>query len=203
MPPCVVMSCDMPAKKSAFIRSQPATMTAAEVVKLARGAGIKVDEHYVSKIRSAAKVAGKSSKGAMAKKAASKSPAKTAPAKKASVSKADTFSKSDFVRARPHLSPKEIVEDARDYGMKLTANHVYNVRSYDAAKGTKKSAGKKASVIMKVGPAPVAPTVAKTNGSSSSRVEDLLKAVATELGLGHAIEILQGERARVRAVIGG
>jgi hypothetical protein len=43
-----------------------------------------------------------------------------------------------------------------------------------------------------------------TNGGppgTNTSVEDLLKAAAAELGLGRAIEILQGERARVRAVI--
>jgi hypothetical protein len=34
-------------------------------------------------------------------------------------------------------------------------------------------------------------------------VEDLLRAAAAELGLGRAMEILEGERARVRAVLGG
>jgi hypothetical protein len=33
--------------------------------------------------------------------------------------------------------------------------------------------------------------------------EPLLRAVAAELGLGRAVEILQGERARVRAVLRG
>jgi hypothetical protein len=43
--------------------------------------------------------------------------------------------------------------------------------------------------------------VTKTNGFHSS-TEDLLRAVAAELGLGHAMEILQRERAQVRAVLG-
>jgi hypothetical protein len=47
-----------------------------------------------------------------------------------------------------------------------------------------------------------------TNGSRSSstlgaKAENVLKAVAAELGLGRAMEILAGERARVRAVIEG
>ncbi|MGD0677748.1 MAG: hypothetical protein ABSC94_20205 [Polyangiaceae bacterium] len=41
--------------------------------------------------------------------------------------------------------------------------------------------------------APVTPT----------KAEDLLKAIAAEVGLGRAIELLQGERLRVLAVIGG
>jgi hypothetical protein len=254
--------------KSAFIRSQPPTMTTAEVVRLAKDAGIKVNEHYVSKIRSAANAAGKKpSKAPTAKKA---SVTKTAPATKPSASKADTFSTSEFVLARPHLSPKEIVEDARDYGMKLTAKHVYNARGYDAARSVDrgKVAPKNLAVATKPAPSttnattmtkaafirshlgssvkevmaqakaagiyltenhvsavrsqerakrgqkrvatarpvvqkPVVPvTVTHASGGTSARVEDLLKAAAAELGLGRAIEILQGERARVRAVIG-
>jgi hypothetical protein len=36
----------------------------------------------------------------------------------------------------------------------------------------------------------------------SSSAENLLRAVAAELGLGRAVEILQGERARVRGLMG-
>jgi hypothetical protein len=38
---------------------------------------------------------------------------------------------------------------------------------------------------------------------SASSVDDLLRAVAAELGLGRAVEILAGERARIRAVLRG
>ncbi len=38
--------------------------------------------------------------------------------------------------------------------------------------------------------------------NSASSVEDLLRAVAAEIGLGRAMEILAGERARVRRVLG-
>ena len=37
-------------------------------------------------------------------------------------------SKADFVRARSHLSPEEIVEDAKAAGLKLDTSYVYNVR---------------------------------------------------------------------------
>jgi hypothetical protein len=39
--------------------------------------------------------------------------------------------------------------------------------------------------------------------TSTRSAEDLLKAVAAEIGLGRAIEQLQGERARVRAILRG
>jgi hypothetical protein len=42
-----------------------------------------------------------------------------------------------------------------------------------------------------------------TSPATTSSAEDLLRAVAAELGLGRAVEILEGERARVRAVLEG
>jgi hypothetical protein len=39
--------------------------------------------------------------------------------------------------------------------------------------------------------------------STPSKTEELLKAVAAEIGLRRAIEILEEERAKVRAVLGG
>jgi hypothetical protein len=36
----------------------------------------------------------------------------------------------------------------------------------------------------------------------TSSVEELLRAAAAEIGLARAVEILEGERARVRAMIG-
>jgi hypothetical protein len=37
---------------------------------------------------------------------------------------------------------------------------------------------------------------------ATGSVEELLKAIAAEIGLGRAIAVLQGERDRVRAVLG-
>jgi hypothetical protein len=71
--------------------------------------------------------------------------------------------------------------------MKLSANYVYLIRR--AAKENRVSVRAGRSV-----PRPIA---------TSSSAENLLKAVAAEIGLGPAIEILSGERAKVRAVIGG
>jgi hypothetical protein len=52
------------------------------------------------------------------------------------------------------------------------------------------------------GGAHAAGTFSTATAVALSSVEDLLRAVAPELGLGRAIEILAGERARVRAAIG-
>jgi len=174
--------------KSEFIRRLPATTSAKDAVAQGKAAGMKFDVQYVSKIRSAARTKGAAKKASAtpAKKAA----AAATPAKKAAKAAGRTAaqeSKADFVRARAHLSPKEVVEDAVVAGVTLDASYVYNVRGYDKAVARKGRAGTKR-----------APVVAATRS-----VESLLLAVAAELGLGRAIDILQGERARVRAVIGG
>jgi hypothetical protein len=39
--------------------------------------------------------------------------------------------------------------------------------------------------------------------TNSTKAEDLLRAVAAEIGLGRAIELLLGERARVSAILRG
>jgi hypothetical protein len=95
------------------------------------------------------------------------------------------------VRGLPASTPaKDVVKQAKGAGIKLGVSYVYNIRG--AAK--KKRAGAKS---------PVLSPLAKAGGSRvSTSAESLLRAVAAELGLGSAIEILQGERARVKALIG-
>jgi hypothetical protein len=163
-----------PAKqsKSDFIRSQPSTMSAAEVVAKGKAAGIKILPGLVYEVRRTAK----------AKKGASKK----SPTKKQS--------KADFVRAHGDLSAKEVVEKGKAAGVKLDVSYVYNVRAYSKAKAKKKSAGK-------ARPGRNGLAVARPINSSSA-AEALLKALGAELGLAQAIEILEGERARVRAVLG-
>jgi hypothetical protein len=94
-------------------------------------------------------------------------------------------SKSAFIRSLPATMPaKDVVTKARLVGMKLTDAYVYAIRS--ASKRPKKAR-------MRAGGAHgVAP---------STGTEELLKAVAAEIGLGRAIELLEAERARVRAVL--
>ena len=172
--------------KSDFIRSQP-TLSAADIVAKAKAEGFKLSSALVYMVRGRA----------TPKKTA---PKKTAPTKtgakktlKAAASKQPTRSKADFVRARSHLSPKEIVEDAKAEGLKLDPAYVHNVRGYDrtAAKQARRRTA--------------APKSTASSGirTADANVENLLKAAAAELGLGRSIEILQAERARVRAVIAG
>jgi hypothetical protein len=115
-----------------------------------------------------------------------------------SSTKAPITNKADFVRARLHLSPKEIVEDAKATGVKLDVGYVYNVRG-----ATKTAAKRKVTALAarrstaRRAPPVVAPT------ATTSSAEELLRAAAAEIGLGRAIELLLGERARVHAVLRG
>jgi hypothetical protein len=167
--------------KSAFIRSQPTTMSAAEVVAQGKAAGVPLRPELVYEVRRVARA-----KKGKAKR--SKSPDKGS-AKK-------VRSKADFVRAHANASPKEISEKAAAAGITLGTRYVYNVRGSDRAAATKRKRESRSGAPRKgvAVPRPIATT---------SRAEDLLKALGAEVGLAKAIEILTGERARVRAVLGG
>jgi hypothetical protein len=101
------------------------------------------------------------------------------------------------VRAHPNLPAKELVAKARAAGIKLDVGYAYSLRSHD-----KKSAGKTAKRVTRRAQARNGGSVRRpvANGSAA---ENLLRAVAAEIGLGRAVEILEAERARVRAAIGG
>jgi hypothetical protein len=167
-----------PVSKSDFIRSQPATLSAAEVVAKAKAQGIKLDPVLVYKVRGRA-----NAKKSIATKT-STAPKSPAPASKAA-----------FVRAHASLSPKEIVAKGKAEGVKFDVGYVYNIRGYD-----KTTAKRKRSVKAR---APRTGASVPRPVTTASSTETLLKAVAAEIGLGRAMEILAGERARVRAVIGG
>jgi hypothetical protein len=51
-----------PKSKAGFVRSLPSTLSAAEVVAKAKTAGVKLDEHYVYAVRTAAKAKRKKGK---------------------------------------------------------------------------------------------------------------------------------------------
>jgi hypothetical protein len=117
-------------------------------------------------------------------------------AKKSAAAAPPRTSKAAFVRKFPKASPREIVAKAQAEGINIELDYVYNVRSSDkvAKPGTKAEATAAVPRMAVSAPRPIA---------TASSGEDLLKAVAAEIGLGRAIEILTGERARVRALIGG
>jgi hypothetical protein len=176
--------------KSAFIRSQPDKLSAAEVVAKGRAQGIKFSPQLVYNVRGG---------GSKAKKASAKKTSTARPVAGSGSKSSTKVNKADFVRARSHLSPKEIVEDARAAGITLDVSYVYNVRGSEKSKGrTKvtKQAARRATTPRTAPPVPRPIT-------STRSAEDLLKAVAAEVGLGRAIELLQGERARVHSILRG
>jgi hypothetical protein len=101
---------------------------------------------------------------------------------------ANKVNKSAFVRGLPPNMPaKEVVEKAKAEGMKISVAYVYSIRTAAKAGARRTSGG--------VGDRSI-------KGFSGGRVEDLLRAVAAELGLSRAIGLLQAEQAKVRAFLG-
>jgi hypothetical protein len=164
-------------------------MSPAEVIAKAKASGITVGRSLVYMVR------GRSNE--KAKKRVSKKTSAAAPV----VSK--PISKSDFVRSLPASPAKDVVAKAKAEGISLSENHVHAVRAKDNVKAKGRRVAKKTlkTAVSK-------PAVA-TNGrglsatTAKSSAEDLLKAVAAELGLARAVEILAGERSRVQVLIGG
>jgi hypothetical protein len=214
-----------PVSKSDFIRQQPASMSVADVIAKGKAGGMNIGRSLVCMVRgrSTAKKAGPE-KVAPTRAVTKKTPApgkpapkkvatapKPAPPKAAFPKTPATMSKADFIRHHPTLSAAEVVEKAMTEGMKLDANHVYTVRNYDKrAKAKMKAVAKRIAVKPTITPVVVKPVAemkpantkpAAMTPTTDAQVEDLLRAVAAELGLGRAVEILASERARMRAVI--
>jgi len=106
--------------------------------------------------------------------------------------------KTAYVLSLPRSMPaKDVVAKGKAAGISLSVAHVYAIRS-DAkkrkAKGAAKAAHKKTSHA-----------TARTNHAvGNHKAEDLLRAVAAELGLSHAMSILKAEHDRVhRLLVGG
>jgi hypothetical protein len=180
---------------SDFIREQPRTMSAAEVVEKGKAAGLKFDPSLVGKVRRRALSNGahaKTTRTAARSTSTTPSPRSMKPVK----------SKAEFVRTLPSSTPaKEVVAKAKAAGISITETHIYGVRAADRRAKKKSAAKSNASKPAVTGAAIVnGPTSAP---KVSAKAESLLKAVAAEIGLGNAIEVLQSERARVRGLIGG
>jgi hypothetical protein len=180
---------------SDFIREQPSTMSAAEVVEKGKAAALKFDASFVSKVR----------RRAVASGTHAKTPSRAARDTSAAPSHGSikpVKSKAQFVRGLPSNTPaKEVVAQAKAAGISITENHVYGVRAGDKRAKTKSGARSNTSKA-------AAAAASTVNGSASAPkvsagAEALLKAVAAEIGLGNAIELLRSERARVRGLIGG
>jgi hypothetical protein len=216
--------------KSDFIRSQPVDLPVAEVVAKAKAAGIKLRDHLVHEVRRADRMRSAAKRASTkkpvpapklpapaAKKPASKKPAPPAKdAKKAAAT--SPISKSDWIRAQPpSLTAAEVVAKAKGAGIKIEPVLVYKVHGRaKAAKPIEAKAVAKPAAVAPITPklaavvAPVAPKLETAPtpagpGTLAGRttVEDLLKAVASEIGLRRAIGLLEEQRARVLSVIGG
>jgi hypothetical protein len=108
--------------------------------------------------------------------------------------------KSAYVRSLPADMPaKDVVEKAKAQGMKLSVEYVYSIRA--AAKTTARKSAK-AGAPKRLGRPPKVRATSDAR-SRNVRVEDLLRAAAAEIGLSHAIGLLQAEQQKVRSVIGG
>jgi hypothetical protein len=97
--------------------------------------------------------------------------------------------KSAFVRSLPADMPaKAVVEKGKAQGMPMSIAYVYSIRT------AAKAAARRGGLSGVPGRRPVV--------GRGGAVEDLLRAVASELGLSRALAILEGEQAKVRAVLG-
>jgi hypothetical protein len=165
--------------KSDFVRQQPSTLTAPEVVKKAKAAGIKLSTQLVYVVRGRASGKGKKSAG----------PGRSGPS-----TSGKTTSKAAFVRGLPaSTAASEVVRQAKAAGIKLGVSYVYNFRGAAKMAAKKKRAAAKSPAVSAI-----------VNGGASkvsASAENLLTAVAAEIGLGRAIELLQGERGWVHSIM--
>jgi hypothetical protein len=200
-------------KKSDFVRSLPLDTRPVEVVAKARAAGIAISPSYVSRIQTRAR---KRAKGATGKAAP---PEKPQTAKK-------PMNKTAFVLSQPTEMPAtEVVAEAKRAGIELTRLAVIKIRSAAkiksakgtgtvakragsprrkraaaAGKGAEKREARRAARSRK--PAE-APPPAPARPREAAAAEDLLRAVAAEIGVGKAIQILEEEHRRVLAILQG
>ncbi|MBI4953981.1 MAG: hypothetical protein HY908_18295 [Myxococcales bacterium] len=103
--------------------------------------------------------------------------------------KKTTQHKSDFILEQGDMPAKEVVAKAKAAGLELTEKYVYTIRSVARARKVRdehRAAAKTA-----------------PQGGTSSGAGALLLAVAAEIGLGRAIELLVAERRRVTAMLNG
>ena len=105
--------------------------------------------------------------------------------------------KAAYVLALPRtMSAKDVVAKGKAGGISLSTAHVYAIRS--DAKKRRANGGKKPTATAKK-------ASATHNGGhqvGTHKAEELLKAVASELGLTHAMAVLKGEHDRV-TILGG
>jgi hypothetical protein len=188
--------------KADFVRSLSSTMPAAAVIEKGKTVGIRLSKNYIYRVRTWANAAAKSkarkadgTSAALPRRGQQQSEKEPA-AGKGGAAQESAGSKASWVRAHPNLSPKEVVEKAAAAGIKFGVHYVYNVRRHQKS-GAGNRRREARTLVERKGAAVPRPI------TTASTAESLLKAVAAEIGLGQALEILAGERARVRAAIGG
>jgi hypothetical protein len=103
------------------------------------------------------------------------------------------MTKSAFVRSLPSLPAKEVVEQAKAAGITLKPKQVYNIRAAAKGKSAKKTTAKNGASHAVSG---------LSSRKSPARIAELLLAVAAEMGLARAIELLEGERRKVQSILG-
>lgn len=109
--------------KSEWIRQQPATLTAKELVSKAKKEGIEITDAQVYTTRSAAKKA--TTDGAVKAKGKPGPKPKTVAA-----SSNEKINKSAWIRQQPAtLTAKEVVEKAAKEGIEISPTQVYTARS--------------------------------------------------------------------------
>jgi hypothetical protein len=100
--------------------------------------------------------------------------------------KSASISKAAFVRSLPASTPaKEVTAKAKSAGLTISEAYVYNVRATSKPKKNGQRRGASPS---------------RANGSGHG-AEELLRALAAEIGLSRALSILQAQRDSVRALL--
>lgn len=117
-------------------------------------------------------------------------------AKKKAAAAGKKINKSAFVRSFPNDTPaKDVVEKGKAQGVALSIAYVYSIRA------NAKRAERRANGVPAPGRRGRANGVPSAGGSA--RAEELLRAVASELGLSRALEVLQAEQRKVHALLAG
>jgi hypothetical protein len=176
--------------KTAFVLGLPRDLPAKEAVAKAKEAGIDVNEAYVYKVRSSAKV------GAPAKAAGSAPTAKRGPGRPPrSESAGGAPSKTDFVRSLPAgVSYAEAAEKAKALGIELSKAYFYVLKSELKKAGKGGAAPKAAKVKGKPGPKPRAQVSAGRGGlrlTSADPSEQAVLDAVRKLGAERARELIQ------------
>lgn len=153
--------------KSEWIRQQPASLTAKELVAKAKKEGIEITDAQVYTTRSAAKKAKSES-----------APAKGKPGRKpstAAVATSEKINKSAWIRQQPAtLSAKEVVEKAQTAGIEISLAQVYTARS--TAGAPKSKPGRKPAAAARV----AAPAARSNNNELRAELARLAVILGTD-----------------------